>query len=408
MTDRTVSTTKYALIQGGYWMGYCISISYAAVYLRSMGFSNAQLGIVLAVGNTLSFLLGVWLAALVDRRTRWTLLHGIAALLALQIVCLTVLIARPGYGIVTALAFTGYLAFCISVNSMNLKLCVDYNHAGGEIDFGAARGVGALIYVLLATFLGTLVSLHSTSILPRIGIAIVLFQLALSVSLWRDYRRLDAAVPASAPERPAMTSSLGGFVRENRRFALFLCGIALVYMAHSSINSYLVNIVEALGGDTRQLGYMQGFSTALEVPVMVLFGRFAARKRNVEWVRISLVFFVLKSAAVAAAGSMAALCLAFLFQPVSFALFTVAVVPYVDEVIPYRNSAKGQSLTYSMSVVGLVLSSLVTGRLLDVTSVAAAMWVCAAFGAVGAIIAFFSASGAKAPEGSRLRRGGII
>ena len=392
MRRASASTIKFSLVQGGYWMGYCIAISYAAVYLRTLGCSNARIGVVLAVGNTLSFLLGSGLAAHVDRRPRRSLLRVLCALLALQLVCLGVLILTPDRGAAATVAFAGYIAFSISVNAMDLKLCVDLNHAGVPTDFGTSRGVGALAYVLLATFLGTFVGMFSAAILPWIGAAIALLQLALSISLWRELPRADAdGRPRAAQTEGALP--MGRFLRSNGRFVLFLFGTGLVFMGHNSINSYLINIVDAFGGDTRQLGYLQGFSAAVEVPVMILFGRFAARRRNADWVRLSLVFFVLKSAAIAAARSMVAVYLAFLLQPMSYALFAVAVVPYVDESVAYRDSAKGQSLTSGMYIVGLVLSGLVTGRLLDAHSVPVTFWICAAVTAVGAAVAAASTAG---------------
>ena len=154
MRRASASTVKFSLVQGGYWMGYCIAISYAAVYLRTLGCSNARIGVVLAVGNTLSFLLGSGLAAHVDRRPRRSLLRVLCALLALQLVCLGVLILTPDRGAAATVAFAGYIAFSISVYAMELKLCVDLNHAGVPTDFGTSRGVGALAYVLLATMRG--------------------------------------------------------------------------------------------------------------------------------------------------------------------------------------------------------------------------------------------------------------
>ena len=48
---------EYALIQGLYWIGFCGIVSYAAVYLQARGYSNTQLGRILAAGYILGFLL---------------------------------------------------------------------------------------------------------------------------------------------------------------------------------------------------------------------------------------------------------------------------------------------------------------------------------------------------------------
>ena len=58
---------EYALIQGLYWVSICGIVSYAAVYLHARGYTNTQLGQVLAIGYILGFLIPQLLAALIDR-----------------------------------------------------------------------------------------------------------------------------------------------------------------------------------------------------------------------------------------------------------------------------------------------------------------------------------------------------
>ena len=57
---------EYALVQGFYWMGFCVSVSFAAVFLQNKGYSNSQLGLVMAAGNVFGFLLSPFLASVVD------------------------------------------------------------------------------------------------------------------------------------------------------------------------------------------------------------------------------------------------------------------------------------------------------------------------------------------------------
>ena len=74
-------------------------------------------------------------------------------------------------------------------------------------------------------------------------------------------------------------------------------------------------------------------------------------------------------------------------QAPSYALYAPAIVPYVTLVVPYEDAAKGQSLAFSMTTIGGVLASLISGRLLDVLSAPATAWIAAAVCAVGAILA---------------------
>lgn len=61
-------TAFYALNQIAFWMEFCLSSSFSAVYLGAIGYSNTELGILLAIGNVLGLVLGTILSDLIDRR----------------------------------------------------------------------------------------------------------------------------------------------------------------------------------------------------------------------------------------------------------------------------------------------------------------------------------------------------
>ena len=50
-------TLPFGLGQASFWMSVCITLSFAAVHLKALGFSNTELGLVMAVGNILGALL---------------------------------------------------------------------------------------------------------------------------------------------------------------------------------------------------------------------------------------------------------------------------------------------------------------------------------------------------------------
>ena len=82
--------------------------------------------------------------------------------------------------------------------------------------------------------------------------------------------------------------------------------------------------------------------------------------------RFSFIFFTLKTAAIAAAPNIPLLFAAESLQVLSYALYAPAIVAYVTLIVPYDDAAKGQSLAFSMTTIGGVLASLISGRLLDV------------------------------------------
>ena len=60
-------TLHYTLITGGFWMAFCVVTAYAAVYLQGVGCTNAELGLILALGNVGGAILSPVLGAQIDR-----------------------------------------------------------------------------------------------------------------------------------------------------------------------------------------------------------------------------------------------------------------------------------------------------------------------------------------------------
>ena len=394
MSEKRIVTALYSWVQGSFWMSFCVSVSFAAVYLQGLGYDNTTLGLILACGNLLGALLGPALSSLVDRKRIVSAARLIPALLFAQGLCLVLLLSFPQRCAVTALAYVAFIAFSLSVNSMNLKLYVDFSYRGVTINYGLTRGMGSLAFVLASTLLGVLTERLSVRILPIAGLALTLLQFTAHLCLCRHLP------PEGDGERMQReTGSVFAFLRTHRRFGVLLAGTALVFFAHNTVSSFLINITRAVGGSTEDMGYINSFMAAVEIPVMLLFTSLFGRRRISSLLRAAFCFFVLKTAAVALAPSVPALYAAFLLQAPSFALYTAAIVPYTAQMIDYADAAKAQSLAFSMTTLGSVLASLISGWLLDRVSVAATLGIAVGVCVLGAAIACLGvADGRKSRE----------
>ena len=74
-------------------------------------------------------------------------------------------------------------------------------------------------------------------------------------------------------------------------------------------------------------------------------------------------------------------------QAPSYALYTVLIVGYADRTVARKDSAKAQSLAFSMTTIGSVLASLIGGPMFDAVGVRPTMLTGAAIAAAGAVIA---------------------
>ena len=108
---------------------------------------------------------------------------------------------------------------------------------------------------------------------------------------------------------------------------------------------------------------------------------------TVQYIRLSFVFFVIKILAYALVPTIPLFFAARVLQAPSYALYTVLIVGYADRQVARKDSAKAQSLAFSMTTIGSVLASLIGGRMFDTVGVKPTMLTAAAIAAVGAVIA---------------------
>lgn len=385
MEKKQSKSIIYSLLQGFFWMGLGAAVGYCAIFLQGRGYSNSQLGTVMALGYIISLLLSPSLAALVDSAKRVTVFHVSWFLLIVQALAVLCLILIPGQGPAVSLMYMLYIAACISGNPMLTQLSFELNRAGPVVNYAAARGFGSVFYALGVLLLGFLADRVGSYILPYVGLAIILLQAAALGAL-----NLPGGNQVLSPSGEKKSGvSLRRFVLENRRFCLLLLGTALIYFTHNLTNNFLINVVRHVGGNTSSMGVLSCFMAALEFPVMLLYDRATRRFRCGSVLRFSLVFFTLKALAIALAQSMAGLYAAHLLQIFSFALFTPAMVRYVNLHIAGADSAKGQSLAYSMSPLGSIFASFLGGILFDHISVPAVLFIGVAVSAAGLLLCQF-------------------
>ena len=136
---------EYALIQGLYWVLYCIILGFSSVYLLDKGYTNSQIGVILAVGFLASVILQQYVAALADKALRLTLpaITGLCVLL-LGICCLGIILSGHKSIFLTVV----FILACIIemliqplVNSLNFYL----EKIPVKMNFGVARSMGSLL-----------------------------------------------------------------------------------------------------------------------------------------------------------------------------------------------------------------------------------------------------------------------
>ena len=135
---------SYAGIQATYWMVYAVVGSFASVFLLARGYSNMEIGVILAVANVVAVVLQPMVADYADRSKKVSLIGIIEIMTIVMLVLMVGLFILKQKTLALSAVFLLLLAWHTSlqplINSLNFKL----EESGLNINFGVARSMGSL------------------------------------------------------------------------------------------------------------------------------------------------------------------------------------------------------------------------------------------------------------------------
>lgn len=368
----------FSLILILFWVIYGLMFGFASVYLQALGYSNSRIGATLGFAYLLSTFLQPMIASAFDRsgkslRTCLAFCYGLLTLLSAALLLPHRLGAVVPVNIVVVFALQSALQPSINALVQTFEL------AGLPVNFGAARGIGSLAYGAVTAAVGIALERISPLLLPAWYLAIMLVMiLLLAVPRMSDgARALRRSIDRSTPGAACYTRPC---------FVLFLIA-STCFSLNAVVNgSFMLQIMQQIGGGSSELGLAVSIPAVLEFPAMLLYSRFTRRFGEDRLLILSGWAWFVKNGMILLARSPEAIYAAQLLQFVSYAFFIPGVVRYIDKVLPPEAFLKGQSLYGSAYTAGSVIAVFSGGLLLDAMGVTGTLAVAQCFSFLGAIL----------------------
>ena len=98
-------TLRYTLLNAAYFIAFCTVHAYAAVYLLANGFSNTEVGVLLAIANITSAIFQPLIAAVIDKQGFLTNKRFILISVLIMLTGSLILMAVPGMKAVIFIIF---------------------------------------------------------------------------------------------------------------------------------------------------------------------------------------------------------------------------------------------------------------------------------------------------------------
>ena len=362
-SNKVLWTTGYTFLNVMYFSAFCTLHAYAAVFLLSRGFSNTQIGILLATANITSALFQPYIAGIIDKGGRLT------NRLFILISCITILTgsvllmfinAKPMVFVIFAMIYMIQFAY----QPVMTALCFEYQKKGCDIYYGLARGLGSAGFAVTSAFIGRSVEEHGATLLIGVTAVIMLISVIAVFFFKPSTENIPITDEVSEKAVPAH-GSLKSFFGNYPAFTLFIAATVCFFFSHNMINDFMIQIIKSLGGGETQLGYANFLQAILELPVMALIGLVLRKVSPSRLLVFSGMAFLVKILILVFARGLVWMYISQCFQLFAYAVFIPASAYYVSMTMADSDQVKGQAYITSAITVGGVFSNLVSGVILD-------------------------------------------
>ena len=409
MNMKKLLNIEYAAVNGGYWMVYGVVCSFSSVFLLGKGYSNADIGIILAVGSVAAVFMQPLLADMADRSKKVSLI-GLTEIVAVIIAALTaVTFAAAKASAALTVIFVMMVAWVTALQPLINSLAFKLSESGHEVNFGIARSMGSLAYSILCAVLGTMAERYGIFVLPVAGEVILAVLMLILIITARHFKKSCEEKKEIRSVRISADSSRDGrlkrekedtgakaqsgedinlmqFVKRNKLFLIASLGVGGIFFSNAVFNSFMLQIVEGVGVNSEDMGRVFSLMAFCEIPPMFFFSRVHKKFSCEALLKFAAVCFTAKVIWAYLASNVAMIFVAQVFQLVSFGLFVPGMVCFIDEIMERGEAVKGQALYTIMITVSTVFASFCGGFIIDLGGASALLLIASAVTAAGTLL----------------------
>lgn len=312
-----------------FFAGVAFVMPFMVLYYQSLGFSGAQIGVLVGLTPLITLLSSPLWTGLADATHRHRLFMSIALLVGADAIATLPFLKTylPVVGLIVFynIFFSPVSAFADSATMFML--------AGQKEMYGRIRVGGTIGFGLAATLAGFLVQNYGLK-LAFWGGGFIFF-LAFLVSQKLVY---NPAMGATTPKMGAFT------LLKNRRWLLFLSLALAGGLASTVTNSYLFSFMKDLGSSEGIMGLALTIGTLSEIPTFFFGNWLLKRFKSRQLLNLALIITGLRLLGLSLSTSPELVLLTQLLNGVSFSAMWMAGVSYADENAPVGMSASAQGL----------------------------------------------------------------
>ncbi len=366
----------YSIIEFLFFTISAAMFGFASLFLLNKGFSNGQIGLILALSSVFAIVLQQ-LVALFIKKSNFNLNRLLVILYIIVAILSSVLFIFKLKGISFAIVL-----ICLFFIQKASEPFITALHSGyKEIQFSISRGFGSLGYSISNFAIGQILAKLASDYLPIIYIVptvlLVIFLLIFKAPNTNDNQEIKKEDKIN-------------LIHDYPHFFLFLLGVMFIAVTHNFTELFLLQIISRIGGTSANLGTAAAISAITELPAMILYKKYYKKLGNRNLLMLAGIMWVTKNLLIALAPNIYFVYAAELLQFVSYSIYVPSTERHLSHVIPSSEYLKGQTLISSCLVIGSLVATLLGGFLIDKIGINTTLMVMQGFSLIGIILFIIS------------------
>lgn len=389
---------KYSAMQGTYWLIYAVIGSFASVFLLDKGYTNGQIGMILALGNLVTVVLQPFVSDFCDRSKKVSIFGVVGAITLAMAVLMTALFFFDEAGFGLSFVYVSLIGWMGVVQPLLTSIKFKIEEYGIFVNFGLCRAFGSFTYAILCVILGWLVERHGVGMIPVTGeFTVIAFALSLVIMVAKIKKDRVGLETVSSVENTGEESeiTLVEFVGRHKLFFLLMIGVLGVYFTNQTLNNFMLQIVTNVGGTAKDMGLVFTILALLEIPTMMFFDRLRERFSCQSMVKFASLCYTLEILICHLAPNVEVIMAAQVLQLFSFGLFMPSMVHMIDEIMERGEAVKGQGLYIMVTTITSIISAVIGGMVIDLSGVHMLTLLSAVITGAGALMVIFTVDKVK-------------
>jgi PPP family 3-phenylpropionic acid transporter len=352
MSDHMISRNMLGMLKVFNFVLYgalAIYSTFFALYLKDIGFSNVQIGLLVAGGPLIGLVANPFWAYWADRlrnNKRILIICLIGNFTCMQFVFMT-----ESYTLIYSLMLF-YFAFQSPLFTQSNSLILNVIE-GTNRKFGEFRAWGSLGWALIAVIAGPIIGWLGISKLWIIFDVMLLFAIFFTILMPSGNERA---------QKEKFTNKGYFKVFQNKYFLIFVCLGVLISIPNSINMTFLGIYIKGLGGSNTIVGWSAFATAILEVPVFLLLDRYLKKNSRtmLGWLIVICLLFSVRWLLMSVASSAIQVIFIQLLHSITFGGYYYIGTQLTSHLVPGEYRSSGQAV-YGLTWGGI--SGIVAGVL---------------------------------------------